>query len=195
MSRPRKAEDRDVFAALVKVMLRRSPAELTLREVAAEAGITAGALVQRFGSRRAMLLAHARHAAVTGDTGVAGPHRTSSPLDTLRSVTSIYAELAESPRAAVRNIAWLLNDLGDPVLRRHLLRMSRNARAWYEQMLGEAMVSGELRSGTEIRSLARSIEATLRGSFLGWALYREGAAADWLRADLDALLRPWLARK
>ena len=46
--RRRKAEDADVFAALVRVMLRRGPAELTLREIAREAGITAGALVQRF---------------------------------------------------------------------------------------------------------------------------------------------------
>jgi AcrR family transcriptional regulator len=68
--RRRKAEDADVFSARVRVMLRRGPAELTLREIAREAGITAGALVQRFGSKRAMLLAHARYAAATGDAGL-----------------------------------------------------------------------------------------------------------------------------
>jgi AcrR family transcriptional regulator len=193
--RRRKAEDLDVFAALVRVMLRRSPAELTLREVAAEAGVTAGALVQRFGSKRAMLLAHARHAAATGDAGLAVPLRTSSPLETLRSVTAIYADLADSPRAAVRNLAYLLNDLGDPALRRHLLRMSRSARAWYEQLLTEAIAAGELRGVPDVQPLGRLIEALLRGSFLGWALYREGTAADWLRADLDSMLRPYLTRE
>ena len=182
-----------MFAALVRVMLRRGPTELTLREVAAEAGVTAGALVQRFGSKRAMLLAHARHVAATGDTGLTVPQRMSSPLDTLRSVTAMYSELADSPRAAVRNLAYLLNDLGDPALRRHLLRMSRTARAWYEQLLSEAIAAGELRGVTDIQRLAGLIEATLRGSFLGWTLYREGTAVDWLRADLDALLRPYLA--
>src|SRR5260221_6685677 len=63
--RRRKVEDVDVFAALVRVMLRRGPAELTLRAIAAEAGITAGALVQRFCSKRALLHAHARHAPAT----------------------------------------------------------------------------------------------------------------------------------
>jgi AcrR family transcriptional regulator len=190
--RQRKAEDLDVFAALVRVMLRRGPAELTLREIAAEAGVTAGALVQRFGSKRAMLLAHARHVAATGDTGLAVPERTSSPLQTLRSVTAMYAELADSPRAAVRNFAYLLNDLGDPALRRHLLRLSRTAREWYEQLLTEAIAAGELQGVTDVRLLSRLIEATLRGSLLGWALYREGAAADWLRTDLDAVLGPYL---
>jgi len=191
--RRRKAEDKDVFAALVRVMLRRGPAELTLREIAREAGVTAGALVQRFGSKRAMLLAHARRAAAAGDAGVTAPERrTSSPLGTLRTAAGMYASLADSPRAAVRNLAYLLNDLGDPALRRHLLRMSRTARVWYEQLLTEAIAAGELHGVTDVRPLARLIEATLRGSFLSWALYREGAAADWLREDLDGVLRPYL---
>jgi len=193
--RRRKAEDVDVFAALVRVMKRRGPAELTLRAIAAEAGVTAGALVQRFGSKRAMLLAHARYAAATGDVGVTVPRpRTSSPLEALRSVTARYAQLASSPRAAVRNLAYLHNDLADPALRRHLLRLSRATRVWYEQLLADAVAAGELRADIDVQPLARSIEVTLRGSFLSWALYREGSAADWLREDLDATLWPYLVR-
>ena len=112
-----------MFAALVRVMHRRGPGELTLREIAAEAGVTAGALVQRFGSKRAMLLAHARYAAGAGDLGITVPRpRTRSPLAALRSVTAVHAQLAATPRAALRNLAYLHNDLADPVLRRHLLR-------------------------------------------------------------------------
>jgi AcrR family transcriptional regulator len=193
--RRRKAEDADVFAALVRVMQRRGPAELTLREIAREAGVTAGALVQRFGSKRAMVLAHARHAAATGDVGLTVPSpRTSSPLEALRSVTAMYAQLADSPRAAVRNLAYLLNDLADPALRRHLLRLSRAARVWYEELLTDAVAARELRADADVRALARLIEVTLRGSFLNWTLYREGSAADWLREDLDEMLRPHLMR-
>ena len=185
-----------MFAALVRVMQRRGPAELTLREIASEAGVTAGALVQRFGSKRAMLLAHARYAAATGDVGVTVPRpRTSSPLEALRSVTAMYAQLAGSPRAAVRNFAYLLNDLADPALRRHLLRLSRAARVWYEQLLRDAVAAGELRADSDARALARLIELTLRGSLLCWTLYREGSAADWLREDLDTMLEPYLARR
>ena len=190
----RKVEDVDVFAALVRVMRRRAPADLTLREIAAEAGVTAGALVQRFGSKRAMLLAHARHAAATRDTGVTVPTQpTAPPLKALRSVTEVYAQLADSPRAAIRNLAYLLNDLSDPNLRRHLLRLSQTARAWYEEQLSDAVAARELRADTDVRALARLIEVTLRGSFLNWTLYRKGAAGDWLRRDLDAVLRPYLA--
>jgi AcrR family transcriptional regulator len=194
--RRRKAEDADVFAALVRVMQRRGPAELTLREIAAEAGVTAGALVQRFGSKRAMLLAHARHAAATGDVGVAVPRPpTPSPLAALRTVTAVHAHLAASPRAALRNLAYLQNDLADPILHRHLLRMSKAARAHYQTLVAAAVAAGELRADTDARALARSIEVTLGGSFLNWTVYREGAAADWLREDLEATLGPYLVRR
>jgi len=194
--RRRKAEDGEVFAAVVRVMKRRGPAEVTLREIAAEAGITAGALVQRFGSKRALLVAHARHAAATGDVGVAiARRRPSSPLAELRSAAAMYAQLADSPRAAVRNFAHLLNDLTDPALHRHLLRLSRDARQWYEARLREAVAAGELRADTELPALARSVEAALRGSMLSWTIYREGAAEVWLRTDLDAVLRPYQRRR
>jgi AcrR family transcriptional regulator len=194
--RRRKAEDADVFAALVRVMKRVGPAELTLRAIAAAAGVTAGALVQRFGSKRALLLAHARYAAATGDIGFgqAADARTGSPLAAIRAVAKEYARLAESPRAAVRNLAYLQNDLAEPALHRHLLRMARNTRAWYEQKLGEAMAAGELRVDTNVKAVARMIEVTLGGSFLAWAIHREGTAAEWLGTDLEAMLQPYLAR-
>ena len=194
MARPRTVSDEEVFAAVQRAMMRLSPTELTLAEIAAEAGVTAGALVQRFGSKRALLLAHARHAAATGDLGVPVPRpRTSSPLEELRSVTAMQAQLADSAPAALRNLAYLQNDLADPPLRRNLLRLKRAARVWYEQRIADAVAAGELRTSTDVQELARSIEITLDGSFLAWTLYREGSAAAWLRQDLDAILRPYLA--
>ena len=44
------------MAATQRVMMRVGPRELTLAEIGAEAGVTAGALVQRFGSKRGLML-------------------------------------------------------------------------------------------------------------------------------------------
>lgn len=192
--RRRKAEDAEVFAALVRVMDRVGPAELTLRAIAAEAGVTAAALVQRFGSKRALLLAHARYAAVTADIGFGPPAAsTPSPLAGIRDAATVYARLAATPRAAVRNLAYLHNDLADPVLRRHLLRMARRARARYEELVAGAVAAGELRADTDVEAVARLIDVTLGGSFLAWAIHRDGSAADWLRTNLETVLQPYLA--
>jgi hypothetical protein len=144
-----------------------------------------------------LLHAHARHAAATGDIGIGTPRaaRAASPLQAVRAATAVHATLAESPRAALRNLAYLQNDLADPVLRRHLLRLKRAARTRYEQLLTDAVAVGELRANADVRTLARMIEVTLDGSFLAWTLYREGSAAARLRDDVEATLRPYLARR
>jgi len=48
--RPRKASDDQVYAAAYRAMNRLGPGELTLAHIAEEAGVTASALVQRFGN-------------------------------------------------------------------------------------------------------------------------------------------------
>jgi len=192
--RRRKAEDADVFAAMGRVMRRVGPAELTLGAIAAEAGVTAGALVQRFGSKRELILAHWRQAPAAGPPPDPAAHAV-SPLQALRATAAMYARLAASPRAALRNLAYMQSDWADAALRRHWLRHTRAARARCEQLVTEAVAQGELRAGTDAQALARMIEVTLGGSFLAWTLHREGSAATRLREDLDATLRPYLTRK
>jgi AcrR family transcriptional regulator len=193
--RRRKAEDADVFAAMGRVMRRVGPAELTLGAIAAEAGVTAGALVQRFGSKRELILAHWRQAAAAAPAPPDPGARGDSPLQALRATAALFAKLATSPRAALRNLAYMQSDWADTALRHHWLRHTRAARARYEQLVTEAVAQGELRAGTDAPALARMIEVTLGGSFLAWTLHREGSAATRLREDLDATLRPYLTEK
>ena len=192
--RRRKAEDADVFAAMGRVMRRVGPAELTLGAIAKEAGVTAGALVQRFGSKRELLLTHWRQAAGGGDRRMQQAPRARSPLNELRAAAALFAKLAVSPRAALRNLAYMQSDCADRALRPHVLRHARAARARYEELVADAVARGELRAGTDAAALARMIEVTLGGSFLAWTLYREGPAAKRFREDLDTTLRPYLAR-
>ena len=55
--RPRTTSDATILAALTRVISRIGPAKLTLADVAAEAGHSRAGLVQRFGSKRGLLLA------------------------------------------------------------------------------------------------------------------------------------------
>jgi AcrR family transcriptional regulator len=178
-----------------RVMRRMGPADLTLGAIAAEAGVTAGALVQRFGSKRKLMLAHWRQTAAGGpDSRLQQGARARSPLNELRASAELCAKLAVSPRAALRNLAYMQSDWADPARRPHVLRHARAARARHEQLVADAVARGELRADTDVPALARMIEVTLGGSFLAWTLYREGPAVTRFREDLDTTLRPYLAR-
>lgn len=176
-------------------MSRRGPHELTLADIAGEAGVTPGRLVQRFGSKRALLVALGGRFA-----GSAGPvfadlrtaHR--GPLATLRAYAACMADLAPNPGALLRNLAYLHGDLADEVLRGHLVQNARASRREIEALLAAAVKSGELRRHADVSSLARTVETIISGSLMSWATYREGKAVDWIGRDLEAVLAPWLTR-
>ena len=189
--RPRKVSDEQIFTATMRAMTRLGPGELTLAAIAAEAGVTAGALVQRFGSKRELLLALSRLAAEGGGDFLRGLTRTHrSPLAALREYAECFAHLAESPGALARNLAYLQIDLTDEDFRANLLAQSRAAREAIVELLDAAVAKGELARDTDVARLARTVETALSGSLITWATYREGTAAAWLADDVDAVVRP-----
>ena len=185
-----------MFAAAHRATVRLAPSELTLAEIAAEAGVTAGALAQRFGSKRLLLLELARAAAAS--TGgfiaqLAAAHR--SPLAAVRAYAECMAQLAQSPAALARNLAYLQIDLADPDFREQLAVQAKATRAGLEDLLGDAVTAGELKRGTDVRALARTVEAMVNGSLMTWAFYSEGPADRWIRDDVNAVLAPYLSRR
>ena len=191
--RPRKVSDEEVFAAAHRATNRLAPSELTLAQIAKEAGVTAGALAQRFGSKRALLLALARGAAEsTGDFigQLKAAHK--SPLAAVRAYAECMAQLAQSPAALARNLAYLQIDLADPDFRDQLAVQARATRAGLQDLLESAIAAGELKRGTDATALARTVEAMVNGSMMTWAFYHDGPAARWIRADVDAVLAPYV---
>jgi AcrR family transcriptional regulator len=194
--RPRKVSDEQVFAAAHRATMRLAPNELTLAEIAAEAGVTAGALAQRFGSKRMLLLALARAAAsATGDfiAQLQTAHR--SPLAAVRAYAECMAQLAQSPAALARNLAYLQIDLADPDFREQLAVQAKATRQGLTDLLTSAVAAGELKRATDAAALARTVEAVVSGSLMTWAFYAEGPAERWIREDVNAVLTPYLARR
>ena len=194
--RPRKVTDEEVFAAAHRATNRLAPSELTLAEIAAEAGVTAGALTQRFGSKRQLLLALAKGAAEsTGDFigQLRAAHR--SPLAAIRAYAECMAGLAQSPAALARNLAYLQIDLADPDFREQLSVQARATRAGLRDLLEAAVAAGELRRGTDVATLARTVEVVVSGSLMTWAFYHEGPADRWIRDDVNAVLAPHLSKR
>ena len=142
--RRQKVTDDDVFAAAQRAMSRRGPHELTLADIAEEAGVTAGRLVQRFGSKRALLVALSERFAVSAPSvfeQLRSIHRT--PLAILRAYAACMADLAPTPEAVLRNLAYLHGDLADDALRGHLVENARRTRREIEALLASAVSNGK----------------------------------------------------
>jgi AcrR family transcriptional regulator len=194
--RPRKASDDEVFAAATRVMARCGPAELTLAMIASEAGLTAGALVQRFGSKRALLLALAERFATEADQLFAGLRAAwSSPIAALRAYAACMANLGTSATALANNLSWLQQDLTDPEFRRLTQIQARASRRELQRLVEDAIAQRELDAGVDPGGLARAIEVTVSGSLMTWAIHQEGTCRAWVEHDFQVLLKPYLHRR
>lgn len=183
--------DEQVFEAAFRVMQVRGPSEWTLADLAAEAGLTAGALVQRYGSKRALLV---QLMALFAD-GVAGMYDAlraahASPLAAVRAYADQVACLAGTPEGFAHHLDYLKLDLTDPDMHVHFRRQAEAARTFLRAALGDAVSAGELKRSTDVRALARMVETAITGSLFTWATYREGDARAWVARDLEAVLAP-----
>ncbi len=189
--RPRETSDEQILAATARVMQRRGPTQLTLADVAKEAGVVPATLIQRFGTKRGLLLAMCR----TAPAGVPQQFAAARALhkSPLKALIELYAEctsFAPTPEAMANGLAYLQIDLIDPDFYAITLAQFRALRDETEKLLDEAVAASELRK-CDTAKLARLIQHVNGGAMLSWAVYREGSVAGWVRRDLEALLRPY----
>jgi AcrR family transcriptional regulator len=191
--RPRETSDEEIIAAAARVMQRRSPTQLTLADVAKEAGVVPATLIQRFGTKRGLLLAVCRTApAAVPQQFAAARARHKSPLKALIELFVDCTAFAPTPKAMANGLAYLQIDLTDPDFHAITLAQFRAIRQATRKLLDEAVAARELRN-CDTAELARLIQHLNGGAMLSWAVYREGSVASWVRRDLEALLATYRA--
>lgn len=192
MPRPRVATDEQVIAATLRIAGAVGPFRLTLADVAREVGVTPAALVQRFGSKRALLLAAVATGARRLDDGfgAAGAAHPDAPLAALLDALCAEARAFPSPREVAASLAFLQLDLTDAdflrITREHFVAFERGVAA----LLAEAEARRHAKRGA--RTLAPAVEVAFHGALVAWAIRAEGASGDAVRAAVRTLLEPFL---
>src|ERR1700743_1353225 len=110
--RPRETTDEEILAATGRVMQRLGPAQITLADVAKEAGVVPATLIQRFRTKRELLLATCRSAPDTVPRQFAEARvKFPSPLTTLVEIYADCSGFAPTPEAVAKGLAYLQVDL------------------------------------------------------------------------------------
>jgi AcrR family transcriptional regulator len=186
--RPRETSDEQILAATARVMQRRSPTQLTLADVAKEAGVVPATLIQRFGTKRGLLLALCRTApGAVPQQFAAARAKYKSPLKTLIELYVDCTAFAPTPQAVANGLAYLQIDLTDPDFHAITLAQFSALRQETQNLLDAAVAARELRP-CDTAALARLIQHLNGGAMLSWAVYRQGSVGAWIRRELQALL-------
>jgi AcrR family transcriptional regulator len=187
--RPRTTSDEDLLNATYRVVMRLGP-HLTLTDVAKEAGVSAATLVQRFGSKRGLLLKFAALAATGTDEEFAAIRQAHpDPLDAIGEVVRCYARMAPTPAAVSNGLAFLQVDLSDPEFHRFALAQARARLLELKKLLDEAVKAGRL-ARCDTTRLAFALDAVIRGAMVAWAVLRKGTAEQAMIEAAETLLEP-----
>ena len=187
--RPRSVSDAEVLAATARVIARVGSASLTLAHVGAEVGLAPATLLQRFGSKRGLLLALAKSSADRVE-GMFEEVRAdqASPVAALIAAASLVAQAAETPGELVNQLVFRQADLQDPDFHQCALENARRIRDGYRRLVVEAIGDGEL-SDCDPDVLARAVESIAGGALASWVVHRDGDAATFVRREVATLLR------
>lgn len=183
-------QDDAVLDAAVRVVDRSGPGGLTLAAVAEEAGLSPATLVQRFTSKRGLLLAIAARGSDSAGAcleAARGRHR--SPLRALAAGLVDQSAAVATPEVMANQLAFLQMDLRDPEFHAAALAHAAGVRREIQVLLDAAVEAGELRAQDTAR-LAQAVQTTYNGALITWAIYRRGRLESWLRRELDTLLEP-----
>src|SRR5215471_16229979 len=173
--RPRETSDEEILAATSRAMQKYSPTQLTLAHVAKEAGVVPATLIQRFGTKRGLLLTMCRTAPVAmPQVFAAALARHKSPLKALVELYAACTSFAPTPEAMANGLSWLQNDLTDPDFHAITLEQFRAIRDETKKLLDQAFAARELRK-CDTAELARLIQHVNGGAMLSWAVYRQGS--------------------
>ena len=189
--RPRETTDEEILAATGRVMQRLGPSQITLVDVAKEAGVVPATLIQRFKTKRGLLLAACRTAPGMVPRQFAEARaKYVSPLAALVEIYADCSAFAPTPEAVANGLAYLQVDLTDPEFHAITLAQFHALLVETRRLLDEAVAAREL-CDCDTGQLARLLQHLNDGAMLGWAVFREGTLEQWVRREVESLLRPY----
>ncbi len=195
VGRPRTFEDEAIFQATTKVLNRVGHERLTLSAIALEVGCSAPALVQRFGSKNALLLQFLKWSNRRSREGFLETTKDhDSPLAALRARICLPAnerpdEIGDEAAAAnligVYLMAWQ-----DEELRQHADERRKIVEDEFHELLLEAQKRGELKPSNE-RDLAHMLLCGILGVTFLWIGSPVGRIEHRIGELFDTMMKPY----
>ncbi len=196
MARPRLVSDDAILDATRQVLAESGPVKLTLATVGARVGLAPPTLMQRFGSKRGLLLASAARSPLMVLREVEEAEaRNTSPLATVRdfALTSV-AHIKH--REELGNGLWFVQlDVADPEFQRHAQAHSAAIVNSCARLYRAAEEAGELRPDTDVQALARHTLVCFNGALQVWAVNGWGSLTEFVAEQLDLMLAPYLSQE
>lgn len=183
MPRHKTVDDNQILEAAVTAVGEVGPARLTLADVGSKVGLSPATLVQRFGSKRGLLLALAAHDADSMPSTIRAAANAEQPVDALVSVLAEFATSLSSVAQFANHLSFLLMDLSDPEFQTLSQRQAASVREAIATVLTAAGLPGE-RVDLSTAELAGLVYSVYNGALIAWGMEPLGRAEEAVATKL-----------
>lgn len=181
MPRPKRISDTELLEKALLVVGELGPETFTLADVGKAVGLAPATLVQRYGSKRGLLVAALKH----GNEQIADLD-TQGPKDPRQALVELLSQLPPNwgTREDLANSLRLLRlDLTDPDLRPLVSRRFALRRRRIAELVKR------LSPTADHEAVAWELDALTHGLIIQWGLSGSGSLQQWLRQGLERLTR------
>lgn len=182
--------DAQVLEKALFVISEKGPETFTLADVGEAVGLAPATLMQRFGSKQALLIKAAKHV----------PSKLSADLEKLKAkglawdaeLTVLLSEVPEGfgTRQDIANSLGLLKlDMVDPELHPIAQELMERLRNRIRELFKQAKAQGALAPEADVDAIAWELDALRHGLVIQWTLSGKGSLQKWLEKGLSNYLK------
>ncbi|MBS3904404.1 MAG: TetR/AcrR family transcriptional regulator [Simkania sp.] len=182
-------DDALVLEKALLVISELGPETFTLADIGKVVGLAPATLMQRFGSKQALLIKAAKHV----------PAKLSVDLEKLKAraltwdveLVELLSQMPEGfgTRQEIANSLGLLKlDMVDPELHLIARQLFEQLKERIKELLEQAKSQGKLTPKSDVDALAWELDALRHGLVIQWALSGDGSLQQWLQKGLQNYL-------
>lgn len=188
---PKKSiDDAKVLEKALLVISEKGPESFTLADIGKAVGLSPATLMQRFGSKQALLIQAVKHVPAKLNTDSEKLKRKVLPWDV--ELVKFLSELPDGfkTRKNIANSLGLLKlDMIDPELHPVARKLFKQFRAQIRDLLEKGKAKGHLPAETDLEALAWELDALRHGLVIQWTLSGKGSLAHWLQKRFRTYLK------
>lgn len=161
---------KQIVETLRKIIIRYGSEHLTVQKLAAEIGVSPGALYRHFKSKREILLFLVEDIEENLNGGIEKAYPIQDPLWVLRNISRALLSSIEQRKGATFLVIAEIISLGDKGLNRKIAGVLRSFLGHIRQLLLEGIKAGEIRKDIDVDMAATTFFGMLQGQVTIWSL-------------------------
>jgi AcrR family transcriptional regulator len=191
MPRYRTLSDETILDATITLITRSGVDKLTLNSLGTYIGLSPSTLVQRFGTKQALLAQATEYGLKDMESIIKlTKDQYESPVEVIIAALVKMAENVTTVQEFAHGQAFFQLALTDHKVY-GVLQASTNAiREEIKMLLDEAIDTQELKP-CNTAELALTVQTTYEGAILTWVIYQEGTVETWVERRINAVIKPY----